>query len=211
MSSLPKGVAPDQVDLEMALALLSLPREVTKHPETGDPIKAGIGRFGPYVQHGKVYASLGKDDDVLTVGPNRAIDLIIAKETGAGRGGGGRGAPAGRPLGEHPDGGPVTVHAGKYGPYVKHGSVNATLPKSISPETVTLEDAIPLLAARAEASGKKKSGAKKAPAKKAPAKKAAAKKAPAKKAETTAKKPATKKTATGAAKKPASKKAAASE
>lgn len=211
MSSLPKGVVPDQVDLEMALALLSLPREVAKHPETGDPIKAGIGRFGPYVQHAKVYASLAKDDDVLTIGPNRAIDLIIAKETGAGRGGGGRGAPAGRALGEHPDGGPVTVHAGKYGPYVKHGSVNATLPKSISPETVTLEDAIPLLAARAEASGKKKSGAKKAPAKKAPAKKAAAKKAPAKKAETTAKKPATKKTATGAAKKPASKKAAASE
>ena len=217
MSSLPKGVAPDQVTLDMALALLSLPREVTKHPETGDPIKAGIGRFGPYVQHGKVYASLGKDDDVLSIGPNRAIDLIIAKETGAGRGGGGgRGAPAGRPLGDHPDGGPVTVHAGRYGPYVKHGSVNATLPKSISPETVTLEDAIPLLAARAEASGKKKSGAKKAPAKKATAKKAPAKKAAAKEAGDT--KPTAKTTAAKkapakkpAAKKPTTKKAAAGE
>lgn len=211
MSSLPKGVVPDQVDLEMALALLSLPREVAKHPETGDPIKAGIGRFGPYVQHGKVYASLGKDDDVLTIGPNRAIDLIIAKETGAGRGaGGGRGAPAGRVIGNHPDGGPVTVHAGRYGPYVKHGSVNATLPKSISPETVTLEDALPLLAARAEASGKKKSGAKKATAKKAPAeKKAPAKKAPAEK-KAPAKKAATKKAAaTKTAPKAAPQKAAA--
>ena len=211
MSSLPKGVVPDQVDLEMALALLSLPREVAKHPETGDPIKAGIGRFGPYVQHGKVYASLSKDDDVLTIGPNRAIDLIIAKETGAGRGaGGGRGAPAGRVIGDHPDGGPVTVHAGRYGPYVKHGSVNATLPKSISPETVTLEDALPLLAARAEASGKKKSGAKKATARKAPAeKKAPAKKAPAEK-KAPAKKAATKKVAaTKTAPKAAPKKAAA--
>jgi DNA topoisomerase I len=214
MSSLPKGVVPDQVTLEMALALLSLPREVAKHPETGDPIKAGIGRFGPYVQHGKVYASLSKDDDVLTIGPNRAIDLIIAKETGAGRGGGGRGAPAGRVIGDHPDGGPVTVHAGRYGPYVKHGSVNATLPKSISPESVTLEDALPLLAARAEASGKKKTGAKKAAAKKAAPKKTAAKKPAAeadavKKAQ--AKKAATKKAATkkAAAKKPATKKAAA--
>ena len=214
MSSLPKGVVPDQVTLEMALALLSLPREVAKHPETGDPIKAGIGRFGPYVQHGKVYASLSKDDDVLTIGPNRAIDLIIAKETGAGRGGGGRGAPAGRVIGDHPDGGPVTVHAGRYGPYVKHGSVNATLPKSISPESVTLDDALPLLAARAEASGKKKTGAKKAAAKKAAPKKTAAKKPAAeadavKKAQ--AKKAATKKAATkkAAAKKPATKKAAA--
>ena len=98
-------------------------------------------------------------------------------------------------IGDHPDGGPVTVHAGRYGPYVKHGSVNATLPKSISPETVTLEDALPLLAARAEASGKKKSGAKKATAKKAPAeKKAPAKKAPAEK-KAPAKKAATKKAA----------------
>ncbi len=211
MSSLPKGTPPDQVTLEMALALLSLPREVAKHPESGDPIKAGIGRFGPYVQHGKVYASLGKDDDVLTIGPNRAIDLIIAKESGAGRGGGGRGAPAGREIGQHPDGGPVTVHAGRYGPYVKHGSVNATLPKSISPESVTLDDALPLLAARAEASGKKKP-ARKAAAKKAPAKKAAAKKEPAEK-KAAAKKPAAKKPAAkkAPAKKASPKKAASGE
>ena len=211
MSSLPKGTPPDQVTLEMALALLSLPREVAKHPESGDPIKAGIGRFGPYVQHGKVYASLSKDDDVLTIGPNRAIDLIIAKESGAGRGGGGRGAPAGREIGQHPDGGPVTVHAGRYGPYVKHGSVNATLPKSISPENVTLEDALPLLAARAEASGKKKP-ARKAAAKKAPAKKAAAKKEPAE-TKAAAKKPAAKKPAAkkAPAKKAPAKKAASGE
>ena len=211
MSSLPKGTPPDQVTLEMALALLSLPREVAKHPESGDPIKAGIGRFGPYVQHGKVYASLSKDDDVLTIGPNRAIDLIIAKESGAGRGGGGRGAPAGREIGQHPDGGPVTVHAGRYGPYVKHGSVNATLPKAISPENVTLEDALPLLAARAEASGKKKP-ARKAAAKKAPAKKAAAKKEPAE-TKAAAKKPAAKKPAAkkAPAKKAPAKKAASGE
>ncbi|MCE2412343.1 topoisomerase C-terminal repeat-containing protein, partial [Escherichia coli] len=83
-SSLPKGLSPSDVDLNKALALLALPREVARHPETGEPILANLGRFGPYVQHGKTYANLGKDDDVLEIGANRAIDLIVAKEQGGG-------------------------------------------------------------------------------------------------------------------------------
>ena len=80
--AMPKGLAPADVTLEQALALLSLPREVAKHPETKEPIFAALGRYGPYVQHGKTYANIGKDDDVLTIGGNRAIDLIVAKESG---------------------------------------------------------------------------------------------------------------------------------
>ena len=166
--------------------LLSLPREVAKHPESGEPILAGIGRYGPYVQHGKTYANIGKDDDILAIGGNRAIDLIITKESGGGfqR----AGAVAGRVLGDHPAGGPITVHAGRFGPYVKHGSVNATIPKSLSADTITIPQAVELLTAReAAGGGKKKPAARKAAAKPAagkPAvKKAAAKKkAPAKKA-----------------------------
>jgi DNA topoisomerase-1 len=127
------------------------------------------------VQHGKVYANIGKDDDVLTIGGNRAIDLIVAKESGAGRFGRAA-AQAGRVIGEHPEGGPVTVHDGKYGPYVKHGSVNATLPKTVPAEAVTLEQALELIAARAAAAPPKK-GARKPAAKsgaKAPAKSKAA-------------------------------------
>ena len=114
-------------------ALLSLPREVATHPESGEPILAGIGRFGPYVQHGKTYANLGTDDDVLAIGANRAIDLIVAKET--------RRRAAAAPRRRRPGarrasgpGGPVTVRAGRYGPYVKHGKVNATLPKGMPPD-----------------------------------------------------------------------------
>ncbi|PSC02798.1 type I DNA topoisomerase [Alsobacter soli] len=174
--TIPKGTPRDAVDLEFALSLLSLPREVAKHPTTGEPILAGIGRFGPYVQHGKTYANIGKDDDVLTIGGNRAIDLIVAKESGAGRFSRGGGAAAGRALGEHPEGGPVTVHDGRYGPYVKHGSVNATLPKGMAGDAVTLEQALELIAARA-ASAPAKKGVKKAAASKSTAKKAAGEKA----------------------------------
>ena len=150
--SVPKGTAPTAVDLAMARDLLSLPREVAKHPETGEPILAGIGRYGPYVQHGRTYANLEASDDVLQIGANRAIDLIVARETkGAGRRSGG-GAPAGRPLGEHPDGGTVTVRPGRFGPYVNHGKLNATLPKSLDPDNVTLDEALALLAAK-EAAG----------------------------------------------------------
>ena len=83
-ASLPKNIKPDDLTLQQALALLSLPREVAKHPTTGEPIVANIGRFGPYVQHGKTYANVGRDDDVLTIGANRAIDLIVQKESGGG-------------------------------------------------------------------------------------------------------------------------------
>lgn len=181
-SSLPKGLSPSDVDLDKAVALLSLPREIARHPETGEPILAGIGRFGPYVQHGRTYANLGRDDDVLEIGGNRAIDLIVAKEQG-----GGRGRPAGDPgrsLGKDAESGrDVVVKAGRYGPYVTDGDVNATLPKSVNAEALTLDEALKLIAAKREAGGGKKAPArKKAAGGKAPAKTAAAKKAPAKKA-----------------------------
>ncbi|MBB5762721.1 DNA topoisomerase-1 [Methylorubrum rhodesianum] len=199
-SSLPKGMTPGGVTLEIALRLLSLPREVAKHPETGEPILANLGRFGPYVQHGKTYANLGKDDDVLEIGANRAIDLIVAKEQG-----GGRGRPSsdpGRALGQHPDGAALVVKAGKYGPYVSDGSVNATLPKTMSAESLTLEQAIDLVNAKRAAGGGKKPVRKTAARARAPAKKADA-------GETAAKKPAARKTATKAAAKPAAAKKAA--
>jgi DNA topoisomerase-1 len=148
-AGIPKGLTPDDIDLQRALGLLSLPREVGKHPEDGEPILAGVGRFGPYVQHGKTYANLEAGDDVLTIGLNRAVTLIAEKKANPGRG---RrfGADPGRPLGEHPDkGGPVVVKKGRYGPYVSHDGVNATLPADMAPETVTLEQALPLLDARA--------------------------------------------------------------
>ncbi|MBN8919805.1 MAG: type I DNA topoisomerase [Rhizobiales bacterium] len=176
-SSLPKGQTPDSITLEEALALLSLPREVGLHPESGDPIVAGIGRFGPYVQHGKTYANLEAGDDVLTIGLNRAVSLIADKATKGGRGP--RGAAPGRSLGEHPQlGGDVVVKSGRYGPYVTHGGVNATLPADKAPDTLTLDEAVPLLAARAEKGGGKPAARRaKAPAKAA---KASGKKAPAK-------------------------------
>ena len=153
-SSLPKGLTPAAVDLETALTLLSLPRPVARHPASGEPILAGIGRYGPYVQHGKVYANLDGDDDVLTIGANRAIDLIVAKEEGrGGRRGGAPGANSGKVLGDHPDGGSVTLRAGRFGPYVNAGKINATLPKSTDPDALTLEDALRLIAAKAEATG----------------------------------------------------------
>ncbi len=181
-SSLPKGMTPGGVDLEKALLLLSLPKEVAKHPESGEPILAGIGRYGPYVQHGKTYANIDRDDDILQIGGNRAIDLIVAKESGGGGSRFGRGAAApGRDLGEHPTGGKLVVRAGKYGPYVNWGKVNATLPKAVTQEAITLEQAVGLVNAKAESSGIKGPGKAKAPAKtKAPAKAKAKPKAAAK-------------------------------
>ena len=197
--TLPKGTNPATVELELALALLSLPREVAKHPESGEPIVANIGRFGPYVQHGKVYANIGSDDDVLTIGANRAIDLIIAKETGKGGSRFGRAAASpGRLLGQHPDGGDVVLKDGRYGAYVTHGGINATIPKGADQAGLTLDEGLALIAARIAAGvTPKKTAAKKAPAKKTAtktaAKKPAAKKPAAKKAP--AKKPAAKKPA----------------
>ena len=147
-AGLPKGTVPDDVDLARALALLSLPREVGKHPDDGEPVLAGIGRFGPYVQHGKIYANLEAGDDVLTIGHNRAVTLIaekVAKGPGKSR----FGAAPGRALGEHPDkGGPIVVKSGRYGPYVSHDGVNASLPSDKTPETLTLEEAVSLIDAR---------------------------------------------------------------
>jgi DNA topoisomerase-1 len=151
-SSLPRGLKPEDVTLEKALALLSLPREVARHPTSGEPIVAGIGRYGAYVQHGKTYANLGRDDDVLEIGGNRAIDLIVAKESGGGAsrfGGGG----AGRALGDHPEGGAVSVRQGRFGAYVNHGKINATLPKGTDAATLTLDEAVALLAAKAAGGG----------------------------------------------------------
>ena len=149
-AGLPKGVAPDEIDLERALALLSLPREIGRNPEDGEPIRAGIGRFGPYVQHGKTYANLDSPEEVFTVGLNRAVTLIaekIAKGPRKGR----FGADPGRSLGDHPTkGGAIVAKKGRYGPYVSHDGVNATLPADKTPETITLEEAVALLDARAE-------------------------------------------------------------
>ena len=136
-----------------ALKLLSLPREVGTHPEDGEPIRAGIGRFGPYVQHGKIYANLESPEEVFTIGLNRAVTLIaekIAKGPRKGR----FGADPGRALGDHPTkGGPIVAKKGRYGPYVSHDGVNATLPADKTPETVTLDEAVALIDARAERNG----------------------------------------------------------
>jgi len=164
-AGLPKGLSPDDIDLERALALLALPREVGMHPEDGEPIIAGVGRFGPYVKHGKTYANLDANEDVLSVGLNRAVTLIAEKKANPGKG---RrfGADPGKLLGEHPDqGGPIVVKKGRYGPYVSHAGVNATLTGDVTPENVTVEQAVGLLEARIAKGGGKKT-AKKAAAKK---------------------------------------------
>jgi DNA topoisomerase-1 len=151
-ASLPKGVAPEDMELDRAIALLSLPRDVGRHPEDGEPIRAGIGRYGPYVQHGKTYANLEDPDEVFTIGLNRAVTLIAEKIATPSKG---RrfGADPGRPLGDHPKGGPVVAKKGRYGPYVSHNGVNATLPADKTPETVTLDEAVALIDARAERNG----------------------------------------------------------
>jgi DNA topoisomerase-1 len=199
-SSLPKGSTPASITLERALQLLSLPRLIGLHPETGEPITAGLGRYGPFVLHDGKYANLSDPEEVFSVGINRAVDLLAAKAAGGGRRGA---AVAALKTFEHDDG-PITVREGKYGPYVNQGKINATLPKTLKPEDVTLEQAVELLVARAAVTGTKPARGKKLAAKTAAAKKPAAKKAAA------AKKPATdaapKK---AAAKKPAAKKAAA--
>ena len=172
-ASIPKGWTVDQIDLEAALKLLSLPREIGTHPETGKAIIAGIGRYGPFVENAGKYANLDSVDEVFTVGANRAISLLAEKKSGRGRA-----APAAlKELGEHPsESGTITVRSGRYGPYVNHGKVNATLPRNIKPEDVTLEQAVELLAEKAGRAPAKKAAPKgrKAPAKKPRAKTKAA-------------------------------------
>ncbi len=178
-ASLPKGWEVDSIDLEKALMLLSLPRPIGPHPEDGELIEAGIGRYGPFVKHGRKYANLPEVEEVFTIGMNRAVEVLAAKPA---RGRAAAAAPL-RELGEHPDGGTLNVMKGRYGPYVKWDKVNATLPKEMTPEEITLDQAIELVNAKASAGGKKKKAAARKPAAKKPAAtKAKTTKAPAKKA-----------------------------
>jgi DNA topoisomerase-1 len=154
-SSLPKHIAPDQVTLEVALSLLALPRDIGAHPETGKMIVAGLGRFGPYLLHDGKYTSLKGDDDLLTIGINRAVTVIAEKKAPGGRG---AAAPL-KVIGDHPDGGRIGLYSGKYGPYIKHGKLNVSLPKGVEPEAFTLDEAVALLAEKG--GGKKPPAAKK--------------------------------------------------
>jgi len=218
-SSIPKGVDAASVDLEKALQLLSLPREVGIHPETGTPIMAGLGRYGPFILHDGKYANLESIDEVFSVGINRAVTILAEKAAG----GKGRFQRAGptvlKELGEHPDGGgPIKVMSGRYGPYINQGKINANVPKGKEPTAVTVEEAVALLAERAAKGGGKASKGRKAakPAKAAaeksaeakPAKKNAAKpkKDPAKKVAPSPAKPAAKTSPANGKSKPAAKK-----
>ncbi|MGE3477012.1 MAG: type I DNA topoisomerase [Rhodospirillaceae bacterium] len=145
-ASLPKGTDPNAVDLDRALKLLSLPREIGVDPESGEMIVAGIGRFGPYLKYGDKYQSLGKDDDVLEIGLNRAVVVIAEGRNKPGR----KGAGAAKTLGNHPqDGRAITLRSGRFGPYVQHGQVRATLPKDMDAANVSVDSAVALLAAKA--------------------------------------------------------------
>ncbi|ATG34711.1 DNA topoisomerase TopA [Phaeobacter piscinae] len=200
-SSLPKqgkdflpGWGPNEVTLEQAVTLLTLPREIGQHPE-GGAIQANLGRFGPYIAHQKpdeekpVYVNLKETLDVFEIGMNRAVEMLAEKRANPGRGRRAA-AKALKELGDHPEsGGAISIMDGRYGPYVKWEKVNATLPKDVEPKDVTVEMAVQLITEKAGKSGAKK----KAPAKKAAPKKAAAKKTAAKKP--AAKKPAAKKKA----------------
>lgn len=146
------------MDLEKAVRLLSLPREIGPHPEDGELVTAAIGRYGPYLRHGSRSANIPDVEEVFTIGMNRAVELLAQK------GARGRPAPAApiKELGEHPEsGGPVSVMKGRYGPYVKWDKINATLPKDTDPADVTMEQAVTLIAEKAaKKGGKRKSAAK---------------------------------------------------
>jgi DNA topoisomerase-1 len=189
--SLPKGVAPEAVTVDMATKLLSLPRELGLHPETGKKVTVNIGRFGPYIQHDGAFKSIPRTDSIFDIGLHRAVELLAQPK------GEGRGAPAGKSLGKHPgDDQLVTVHDGRYGPYVKHGKINATIPAGMNAASITLEEAVSLIADKAAKGG---TGTKTTPAKRpSSAKKPATTKTPAAK-----KKPAAKKAAAGKTKKAA--------
>ncbi|WP_284773969.1 type I DNA topoisomerase [Agrobacterium sp. lyk4-40-TYG-31] len=172
-SSLPKGWKPEDIDHEKALALINLPRDIGKHPESGKMISAGLGRYGPFLLHDGGYANLESIEDVFSIGLNRAVTVIAEKKASPGRG---RSAtPAAlKELGDHPDGGAITVRDGKYGPYVNWGKVNATIPKAQAPDTVTLDEALVLIAERIAKTGTGSNG-KPVKAKKAAAPKKATK------------------------------------
>jgi DNA topoisomerase-1 len=160
-AGIPKNMSPGDVELELALKLLSLPRDVGPHPEDGEMIVAGIGRFGPFVRHGKTYASLEAGDEVYSVGLNRAVTLIAEKIA---KGPSRRfGADPGTAVGEYPArGGTILRKKGRYGAYVTIDGINATIPDSIEPERLTLAEAIALIEERAaKGGGKPKRAAKK--------------------------------------------------
>src|SRR5438552_14067826 len=206
-AGIPKNMSPSDMELELGLKLLSLPREIGKHPETGEPITAGLGRFGPFVRHEKTYASLEAGDEVFDIGLNRAVTLI-AEKIAKGPSGRRFRADPGQPLGDHRTLGGVVLNNGLYGAYVTAGGVNATIPSDKTQETITLEEAIALIDERvAKGGGKPKRGAKKAkPAKPAKAEKPTKAEKPAKvEADAKAPKPAKKATAKKAAAKPAAK------
>jgi DNA topoisomerase-1 len=141
----PKSIPATSADLDTALKMLSLPRQLGPHPETGKPVEANIGRFGPYVKHDGMFKSVPKADNVHEIGLERAVQLLAEKKAAGG---------GGRSLGAHPeDKKTVAVYSGRYGPYVKHGKTNATIPSSIDPATLTLEQAIELLVAKTAKAG----------------------------------------------------------
>jgi DNA topoisomerase-1 len=194
-ASLPKakgdflpGWSPDDMTLEKAVTLLSLPRIVGMHPDGGE-VKSNLGRFGPYIMHQlpdeakPVYVNLKEFQEVFEIGMNRSVELLAEKRANPGRGRGAAAKPL-KTLGEHPeDGGPVAVMEGRYGPYVKWEKVNATLPKDVEPDDVTMDVAVKLIAEKAaKTGGKKKAAPKKTAPKTAAARKPAAKKSAAKSA-----------------------------
>ena len=192
-ASIPREYAIDEVDLEFAKKLLSLPRLVGMHPETGEEILAGLGRYGPYLLYQKRYINLASTEEVLTIGLNHAV-TAIAEAPEKRR----RGPTVLHELGKHPDDDePVTIMSGQYGAYANHGKVNATLPRGVKPEDVTFEQALELIAAKAaKGTTKKKSTSKKTAAKKTTAKKTSAKKSSPKKKATVKKSATAEKAAT---------------
>ena len=168
-SSLPKGVDAATLDFERALQLLSLPREVGIHPETGTPITAGLGRYGPFILHDGTYANVDSMEEVFTVGLNRAVTLLAEKRAGGGKSRFQRAAATVlKDFGEHPsDGGKIQILSGKYGPYVTHNKINATVPKAKDPASLTIEEAMALIGERIANGGGKKSSKRAKPAAKA--------------------------------------------
>ena len=182
-TSLPKGVKAEDVDQDLAVALLSLPRLLGVHPETGNSIKANLGRFGPYVVHTKGkedgkddYRSIKGDDDMLTIELPRALEMLAQPKAGRGR----KAATPIHEIGKHPvDEAPISVYDGPYGPYIKHDKVNVSVPEGKKPEEVTIEEAVALL--KEKGGEVKKKTTKKSTAKKSSDKKSTEKKSSAKK------------------------------
>lgn len=173
-ASIPKDIP--ELDLDWAVKLLNLPRTIGNHPETGNPITASIGRYGPYLAHDGKYARLASTTEVFETGMNAAVVKLAEAAAGGGRPQRGSREPL-KVLGAHPvSGAEIKLMEGRYGAYLTDGTTNATLPKTVDQAALTLDEAVQLIDAKAAAGPVKKKGGRKAPAKKAPAKKAAPKK-----------------------------------